>query len=489
GRSDARAYEALAEVWLQVSELDRRQGRSRKSALEKALAAVDGALQVAPSRAAAWEKKAFVLRNWYRVMNFQAGGLDPKPILAQVLATAARAVELDPGDVQALDTLGYGHFLRGLQEAREGKDPSPSWTEATVHLGRALERQARYPWGLNDLALVHRWRGNWQREHGQDPGPAWDEAERYFRLAVETDPKYLFAQSNLAELYNARAAHAVSRGVDPAPEALKALEAGARALAIDGRFHSALNHQALAELLRAEFRVDTDADPRPAVERAFGHLQRALTFNATFTRTHYHRALGQLLLARHALRRGAAPAVPLQAGREALAEALRGDPRCADCRVLGARLDLTEAAWARKAGRTALPLLQRAREEARRAVEAYAYDESHQALAWACWRLAEALPPREASAALAEGLAQVEHALRLNPGLGRAHAIQGGLLLARAVALPGEAEHQEAIRQARAALARALELHPLLRWEDEAGLRLQLDGTGGELSFEAPAGR
>jgi serine/threonine-protein kinase len=199
------------------------------------------------------------------------------------------------------------------------------------------------------------------------------------------------------------------------------------------------------------------------VERAFGYLQRARDINAAFARTHYHRALGGLLLARHALRRGEAPGAALQAGREALTEALRKDSRCADCRVLGSRLDLAEADWASKVGRTALPLLQRAREEARRAVEAYPYDDSHVALAWACWRLAEALPPAQASALVTEGLVHVEHALRLNPRLGRAHSIQGGLLQARARGLPGEAERRETLRQAQAALARALELHPLLR--------------------------
>ncbi|MFP2962791.1 hypothetical protein ACLEPN_34750 [Myxococcus sp. 1LA] len=49
-RSDAWAHEALAEVWLQRSELDKREGRSRKAALDQAEAAADRSLVADPDR-------------------------------------------------------------------------------------------------------------------------------------------------------------------------------------------------------------------------------------------------------------------------------------------------------------------------------------------------------------------------------------------------------------------------------------------------------
>ncbi|MCY1021432.1 serine/threonine-protein kinase [Pyxidicoccus sp. MSG2] len=471
GRSDVRNYEALAEVWLQLAELDKRQGRSRKEALEKALALGDQVLQAAPRRARGYTKKAWLLMHWYRLMNFQEGGQDPKPILADWIATAAQAAKLDPGDVQAYDTLGYGHFMRGLQDAREGREPNPAWDEAITWLTRALELEPDYPWGLNDLALVFRWRGNHQREHGQDPREAYAQAARHLEQAVRSDPKYLFAHSNLADLSTAAAAYLLSRGLDPGAELQKAREAGARALALDGNFYSALNHVALAELLHARHLLAVGADPREVLERASHHLARSKSINPAFGRTYLYLAMGHELEAVHALMERGEPGSELAAGRQALQEAYRYDSRCADCHIAGARLGLVEATWAARRGRSPVPVLQQALTEARRAVALYPYFEAHQELARVCWRLSEAQPAAQALPAITEGLAQVDLALRLAPDLAEAHAVRGGLLLGRARTLPGAAERLELIRQARAALARAFELNPLLRREYEALVR------------------
>jgi serine/threonine-protein kinase len=100
----------------------------------------------------------------------------------------------------------------------------------------------------------------------------------------------------------------------------------------------------------------------------------------------------------------------------------------------------------------------------------YPLAETHQLLARVHWRLAEALPPGKGLPSLTEGLAQVDLALRLDPNLAHAHALRGALLLNRARTMR-EAERLDTVRQARAALERALALNPLLRREYEAPLR------------------
>ncbi|WP_224243155.1 serine/threonine-protein kinase [Hyalangium gracile] len=467
GRSDAWNYEALSQVWLQQAEIDKRQGRSRKESVERALEAADKGIQAAALRSSSHTQKAYVLMHWYRVMNFERGGQEPKPILSQWLATASRAVELDARNAHAYDTLGYAWFMRGLQEAWERQDPSRSWDEATAMLTRALELEPDYLWGLNDLGLVQRWRGNYQREHGQDPTQAYAEAERHFRRAAASDPKYLFAHSNLVDLYNAMASYRLSRGLDPEAEVQKALEAGQQAFAIDKNLYSALNHVASAELTRARYLVDTQADPRPAIARAFQHLDQSLSINAKAGRTSFYRALGHLLLALHALKEERDPATALEAGRQALAESLRNDPRCADCRILHARLSLTEADQAKRQGRPVLPHLRQALAEAQQAVKMYPYYESHLELARAWWKLARALPPREAVNAVTEGLGQTQLALQLDPNLAHAHALRGALLLERARTERQTEARRDAARESKAALARAFELNPLLRWQYE----------------------
>jgi tRNA A-37 threonylcarbamoyl transferase component Bud32 len=465
GRSDARTYEALANTWLQHSELDSRLGRSRKDSLQRALAASAKSLHAAPYRASGYTQRAYVLMNWYRVANFQDAGADPKPILSEWIATAARAVELDPHDVYAYDTLGYSHFMRGLREAREGRAPGPAWDEAISWLGRALELQPNYLWALNDMALVYRWKGNYQQEHGEDPRAAYAQAEQHLRRAVQANPNFVFGHTNLAELYTVMAAYALSRGVDPQREVEQARQAGDQALLLDASYYAAISQVALAELTHARYLFASGGDPRPPLRRAFQSLERSLAVNATSGRTQLYLATGHLLAAEQAMREGQPPSASLEAGQRALAEVYRSEPRCIDCWVVAAQLSLAEAAWAKQQGRAALPSLRRALSEAQRAVELYSYVESHQELARVHWLLAQARPASEVPPHITEGLAQVEQALRLDPNLAPAHALRGGLLLIQARMMREAGPRLDTARQAQASFSRAFELNPLLRRE------------------------
>jgi tetratricopeptide (TPR) repeat protein len=266
----------------------------------------------------------------------------------------------------------------------------------------------------------------------------------------------------------------LGRGLDPAPEVERAVAAGRRALALDANYAPALGQIALAELALAQYLVESGGDPRPALERAFAALGRARAENPTHGRTHLYLAQGHHLAALHALREGGEPEAAIEAGRRALAEALRHDADCVDCLVEGARLALTDAALARRRGRPPLPPLRRALAEARSAVAAYPYVDAHRELAHACLRLAEALPREAALAAIAEGEGQIDRALRLDPRGARAHAVRGGLSLARARLAREAGPRAEALRGAGADLDRALELDPLLRGELE-GPRRELD--------------
>ncbi|CAM3340803.1 protein kinase [Corallococcus sp. ZKHCc1 1396] len=479
GRSDARGYEALAEAWLQVSELDRREGRSRSASLGQAEAAADQARLADPDRASGHTRKAQVLMNQYRRVNFQGepDARGAQALLDAWLLVARRAVELDPRDVLAYDSLGYAFFMKGLRQARAREAPEASWEEASTWLSRAIELQPRYPWALNDLGLVHRWRGNYQREHGRDPMPDYARAERSLREAVRADPKYLFAHSNLTELYAAMASYRASRGESPEGELQQALASGEAALALDGRFHSALNHLAEAELTRARFLFETGSPPGPSLARVLQFVERSLRLNATSDRAHLHRANAHLLEARQAMREALDPTEALARGRGALAEAYRHAPACADCRVLGATLELTAAEHAKHQGRASLPHLREALAQARQAVAAYPYPETHLALARACWRLAREVPPSSVEAQVQEGLAQVEHALQGAPELAEAQALRGALLLAGTRASSARPGASEAVRQARAALSLAVEREPRLAREYAEELRAARDAS------------
>ncbi|WP_438041001.1 protein kinase domain-containing protein [Sorangium sp. So ce128] len=479
GRSDALAHEALAVAWLKRAEVDERQGRPRKEALERALEASGKAVRAAPGRASGHTRRAQVLMSWYQLMKDEGGGLEPEPILDAWLATAARAIELDPSDVYAHDAAGLAHFTRGFEQARAGLDPGPAWDEARARLTRALELEPNYPWALNDLANVHRWKGNHRRDKGQDPRPEYAEAARFYRLAIESDPKYLFPYWNLGDLYNDWASYDLAHGFDPQDTVQRALDTGRRALALDAQFYQALNQAAVAELTLAQYLAARGADPRPPIERAFAHLDRSRAINPAAGRTSSYRAEGHRLAALHALRSGGDPSDDLEAGRAALAEAYRAEPSCLGCLLAGAQLGAVEAQWARQRGRSPLPALRRARDDARRAIEIYPHAEGHVELARACWHLARASSPAEARGAADEGLKHVEQALRRDPLLAHAHAVRGGLLLSRARGAADAQARREDAREAQASLGRAFELDPLLRREHAEAAREAERGAEG----------
>ncbi|MFP2911854.1 serine/threonine protein kinase, partial [Pyxidicoccus sp. 3LFB2] len=471
GGSDALNHDALAEVWLRHSEFDEKHGKPQGPALERALAASENSIQAAPLRSDGYTLKAYVLMRRYRAMLNQARVQDVGPVLDEWIIAGRRAVALNPRDVSACDALGIGYLRHGQHEARNGREPGASWDKAIVQLSRALELQPNHPWALNDLGTVHVARGHYQREHGQDPRPAYQEALRRFEQAVQTDDTYLFPLSNLTTVYAALAAYAVSRGVNPEAEVRKALETAERSLSLDSSYHWALNDAARVEATSARYLIDAGADPLPALSRARQYLARSLRINPAQGRTYLQEAVGFSLEATHALHGGGDPGPALKLGRQSLERALHHDAGCVDCRVEQARLELTAAAWEQRRGRSGSARLQQALTQARRAVELYPYSEAHQELAHVYWRLAEAGPPGPARTAVTEGLKQVELALRLDADLARAQAIRAGLLLVRARHAEQAGARRESRLQARAALARAVELNPLLRREYEPSLR------------------
>jgi tetratricopeptide (TPR) repeat protein/predicted Ser/Thr protein kinase len=471
GGSDALSYEALAEVWLLLSELDEKQGKPQAQALEQALVASERSSLADPLRSAGYTQKAYVLMRRHRDAFNQSRLQDVSPLLEEWIATGQRAVQLNPQDVSAHDALGLGYTRRGMHAARNGQDPEPSFREAIAHLSRALELQPNHPWALNDLGLLHTAQGNYQREHGEDPRAAYREAIRRFEQASRTDPKYLYPLVNQTSAYVALAAYTLARGLSPETEVQQALAAAKRGFFLDPKYYRMMNDAAIAETTQASYLLAAGQDPGPSLERARQYLDHSLRINPAYGRTYLHQARIFSLAAAHALQEGHDPGAALGQGRQALERAIQLDPGCVDCRVERARLELTAAGWTQRQGGSSAAFLQQALAEARRAVEMYPYYEAHQELARVSWRLAESAPPGRAAAAVAEGLKQVELALRLDPGLAHAHAIRGGLLLARARSgAPAGARH-DTLTQARAALARAFELNPLLRREYEPSWR------------------
>jgi eukaryotic-like serine/threonine-protein kinase len=480
GRSDPRAYEALAQAWLDRAEVDGRLGRPRREALDRALEAAAQATQVAPERSDAHTLRAYTLMRLYREGRYQGENVNPEALLDSWFAAAERAVELDPSNVNARDALGNANFQRGRARALTGGDVLGSYDAAIAELERAIALRPDYPWGLNDMALVYQWRGNFLCQHGRDPRPDYAQAEARLLAALRSDPSYLFAHVNLGNLYNELASYELTRGINPGFNADRALEVGGRTLALDESYYLAWNQLAAADLTRARYLVESGGEPGEALASALERLDRSSARNGSFWETSLLRAQAHHLSALAALATGRDPTAALENARSSLDETRRRNPRCVRCHVLGAELGLAEAELARRKTRDPAPALTRALAEARRAVDLY--PDAREAFARAARGLAEARLAPSGAALLDEGLMQVDLALRLDPSDARAHAARGELLLTQARARARGPARHETLQRAQASLARAVELNSLLRPRCEGPLR----EVERRLALEAP---
>jgi eukaryotic-like serine/threonine-protein kinase len=424
-RSDASLYQAAAEAWLQLAEIDFRQKRSPAESLDRALDALDhGALRADPEATSAYTTKSYVLLRRQQTSPL-AGQGDQRPLLEQIAQAATRAVELDPRDARAWIALGNAHIYRGRYELAHDEQSAVWLNDALDELGKALAITPNDLQANNDLGIARRWLGTSLDKSGQDPMPEYRAALRSYERAAEIDPRYLPACTNQVDLYVSIADYDNETGRDPRTAVDGAQRIGARCLAIDPNFYRLHDNLAQAQLALADYLVETDGDPTAALTRARGAIDRAEAAQHDQRAAWYHRLIAANTEARFQLRRGADPASAIATGRTALTEARRLTPNTAYLYVEAARLDLAEGRWAMHAGRASLPALEKARDEAEKAV---ALDPR---LAMARCTAAEVYlqlaMAQSSRAARDRGIKLIDEALRLNPQLSAAKAIGAAL--------------------------------------------------------------
>ena len=448
-RSDASVYEAAAQAWLQRAEIDFRQGRTPKLAIDRALASVDAALTADPRDALALTTRAYVLMLQNRTPALRPA--DNRALLISIAAAAERATTIDARDAGAWDALGNAHFYRGAYELRHGGDPMQWWKQARSELDRALAIRPNDPWANNDLGAVHRWIATHVEETGDDPTAEYQAAIQSYARATTINPQYVIGLSNQVDVEATLANYQAMHGRDPTAAVEEARRAGERCLAIDGNFTFALNNIAHAELVLAQYLLDSGHDPAPALTAARHDLSRSHVIRADGAEARVLGLTAAIIDARWRLRSGGDPAAALRDGRAQLAAALQLSADCADCLANAAALDLVEAEDARRNGGAATAALERALADARRAIAIDAKFAGARTVAGrACLHLAAS----GRRSATRDGLGFVDAALVLNPNDGETHAVKAALLHQ---AGDGDAARSEA--------ARAFAINPLLRGE------------------------
>jgi serine/threonine-protein kinase len=429
-RSDASLYEAAAQAWLQLAELDVRQRKTPLHALESALSIIDDrALCADPDNAAIYTLKSYVLLRWFRTPALASAPEQQQPLLERTDEAAARAVKLDPRSARAWDALGYTHYFRGRFEAAQGRDGNPWWRRAIDEIDHALTIQPDDPQALGDLGAAHRRLATSLGWADQDPMPEYQAALRSFARAAALDPQYLSACTNQVDLHNAIAEYQDATGDDPRPAVASALQVGARCLTIDANYYLTYDNLAQAQLTLAHYLAETEGDPTAALASARDDLDRVAALELDSALVWYHRLVAANVEARFQLRRRADASPAIALGHAALQKVLAHNANNAEYYVEAARLALAEAAVPKRAASESKALLTQALAHAQRAI---AIDPqlptAELAAAESCLGLATAQPTK---AVIDRGLAYADQALHHNAHLVEAQAVRVQLLWLR----------------------------------------------------------
>ncbi|HEX3762355.1 MAG TPA: protein kinase [Kofleriaceae bacterium] len=423
-RSDASLYQAAAEAWLQLAEIDFRQNRSPDAALDRAQRAIDeGALRADPDDASAYITRSYALLDRYRDM--AAARADQRPLLEQVAQAAARAAALAPQDARAWIAVGNAHVYRGRYEVGHSGDGTTWLHRALDELGKARAIEPINLRAHNDLGTAHRWLAMALDKAGDDPLPEYDAALRSYERAAEIDPRYRSACANQVDLYVAIADYDNALGVDPRPAIENAQRAGTRCLAIDPHFYLLLDAMAQAQLALAQYLVEARLDPMPALTRAREALDRAEPVQHDPSVVWYHRLTATNLEATFLLRRSQDPTHAIAVGRAALAETTRLAPPSAYVLIESAHLDLSEARWAVHEQRPPMRALERARDEAEQAIKLD--DELAVAKCTAAEVYLQIAMTQPSHSARDRGIELIDAALKINARLAEAKALGAAL--------------------------------------------------------------
>lgn len=470
GRSDAQVYEALSEAWIRQEEMDLYRGKDPAPKLEKALAAADKALRAAPAESDGYTKKAFAyyFRAQYAVGHGAAREEVERLFQAQTDA-GKQATLLHPNDAYAREITGLAYTKLAVYLLDLGQPVQTLLDPALAHLEQAIKLNPRFPWAYNDYGLALGYAGYDKKLRNEDPEELFKKAIDAIRKAIEIDDQYTMAYNNMSVFLNEWADWKANHGEDPEKIVLESVQAADRAIQINKQQPLPYGNSGLALAIVASYKLDAGQDGREPARQAIDRLKALLIIDPN--RVYYQRELGRAyyLLASHERALGVDPRPSLDAGLAALEQCDRIRAGDAECKAVEAQLRAEQAEWARQQSQPFRETLEQAQQLASEAVQkVQGRAELSLSLGQICLQRAEALLKSKGSNVPAapvvdEGLRGVEQALKHAPGMPRALAVQGALLVQKAETQTDPAQRRGTVDSARESLSRAFAANPLLK--------------------------
>lgn len=481
GRSDHQVHEALAEAWLRWEELDYLRGRNPEAKLQQALAAADHALVAAPTESHGYTKRSYAY-SFQGSYARQHGAQEEAIRLRELqLAEGRRATAQHADDAYAHESVGIA-YLRLAEAFQEKKQPIQQLVnEAYKSFESAVRINPRFPWAYNDHAMTLLVVAQDNSQKNQNPRETILRAVALASQAVAIDDQYVYAYNTISLASNRAAVWMAEHGEDPASMAGNSERAARSALKINQKYLTAFWSLGDLYMINTFYELLAGTDIDNSSNSALAAYQSLLVADPKMTDPYGYLAVVYYFQSLHKIASGNDPAEPIDKGLAAIAECYRlgsTEPHCqySEAQLLSARAD-----WNRRQGRPFLADLEQASRLSKLAL-AQLPDEQDALLARAeiVLQLAEALLEREQRpiGLTQEGLDAIDRALAGAPGLPRALALRGALLLVGGKLDPDRDSQRATLSAARAALVAAFAGNPLLkrryegRWK-EAERRLQ----------------
>jgi predicted Ser/Thr protein kinase len=419
-RSDPSIYEGDCGRWTAVMELEGRRGVTAGDAFAAAIDACGKAVAIDPNRSDVHERLARLY--WLRADLANDHGEDPGPYLDSAIVAAERAIAIAPTSAVAHGTLGGALIVAAEHRQDHGEDPRNELARAIASLERAVELNPTAALSHDDLGYAWERTAKYEMSVGQDPRQSLARALESYERASAVEPGYANAYNNAGIARWRLAAYERRTGVPPFASLSEAIASFDRAIAENPNYHYAYANRGLAWRTLALVELEAHRDPMHAVEAARSDLAKALELNPRIPFAYPELAAAEIIAARWTMVLGSSPEQHLRAAARAADRALRVNPD-----------------------------------------NAVAYQSLAEVSRWrAEWELTNHRPVQEE---VREGRRIAAEALRRNPGLAAAYVTDAALLAVLADSAP--MRRQELIRDARARLAEAERLNPLVSKDAE----------------------
>ena len=227
---DGESLDALgtASVWLGIH-LEKR-GEDPTQWFKKAEAAYLDALARTPAK-----KTHIKLGLTYQHFGTYAVHLGRSPVefAKKALYQFEQALNLDPGDTNAIVNLGNTHYILAQAQWLQGQNPEAHFKQAIARMRRVLELNPKHTFSRANLGSFLEHLSRFYMSFGKDPVPLLEEAEQAITQCAQTHKNYYQIYEIFAAILASRASWEAHLGNDPRPWVDRTIQVCETALAID----------------------------------------------------------------------------------------------------------------------------------------------------------------------------------------------------------------------------------------------------------------